>query len=124
MDELEQRVLEYDRRVRDRALAEKAIAGASQAWEDLVGTDPAYVEVLATNSGISKNRVVVEIDGVRISAYDSTCLGIYTHYWRICESPLRKWSTAVALPDLDLVNLRKHLSTRRKRLKRRGLYNG
>lgn len=119
MDELERKVFNLDP-VGSRA-HDRAVRGARQAWEITTGQKPAYVEVIKTTHGINKDKYLVEVDGVRISAFDATCYDAtgLGHYWNIDE----RWFPRIRL-TLRALDDDKLLQRRRRRLRKRGLYNG
>lgn len=123
MDDLERLVQQktYDSMNTD-VYAERA----KQAWVVETGLNPSYVEVLRLdNMSTTYPMVVVEVDGIRIWAFrEHSYVRKDFHQWHIAESNgLSRYKISFT-QDFTLAALEPFLSRRRKRLRKRGLYNG
>lgn len=99
---------------------------AWEAWLAVTGLEPSYVEVLHLESlNATHPRVVAEVDGVRICAFrsHSEVRGSFQQ-WNIAERKFGIGFRTLFSPDLTLAGLEPYLTRRRKRLCKRGLYDG
>lgn len=126
MDALERAVMSAtDDDVKKREV-ERFAGYAEAAWKSVTGLEPSFVEVLKVDPPtVSNPKVVVMVDGIKIVAYQEYAAVKSNGFqlWDIAETFTGYGFKHLSAPDLSLAGLLPYLKRRRRRLKKRGLYN-